>query len=107
MTTLTKPHIPLLSTKTEDNQKKPEQEEVEEQPVSALRLVLKYPDGESVIQKIQRVSKPGRRIYNRSRDLRPVLNGLGISIISTSSGVLSDREARSQNIGGEVLCQIW
>ena len=82
-------------------------EEVEEQPVSALRLVLKYPDGESVIQKIQRVSKPGRRIYNRSRDLRPVLNGLGISIISTSSGVLSDREARSQNIGGEVLCQIW
>ena len=82
-------------------------EEVEEQPVSALRLVLKYPGGESVIQKIQRVSKPGRRVYNRSKDLRPVLNGLGISIISTSSGVLSDREARSQNIGGEVLCQIW
>ena len=82
-------------------------EEVEEQPVSALRLVLKYPGGESVIQKIQRVSKPVRRVYNRSKDLRPVLNGLGISIISTSSGVLSDREARSQNIGGEVLCQIW
>ncbi len=82
-------------------------EEVEEQPISALRLVLKYPGGESVIQKIQRVSKPGRRVYNRSKDLRPVLNGLGISIISTSSGVLSDREARSQNIGGEVLCQIW
>ena len=82
-------------------------EEVEEQPVSALRLVLKYTGGESVIQKIQRVSKPGRRVYNRSKDLRPVLNGLGISIISTSSGVLSDREARSQNIGGEVLCQIW
>ena len=81
-------------------------EEVEEQPVSALRLVIKYPGGESVIQKIQRVSKPGRRVYNRSKDLRPVLNGLGISIISTSSGVLSDREARSQNIGGEVLCQI-
>ena len=82
-------------------------EEVEEQPVSALRLVLKYPGGESVIQKLQRVSNPGRRVYNRSKDLRPVLNGLGISIISTSSGVLSDREARSQNIGGEVLCQIW
>ena len=82
-------------------------EEVEEQPVSALRLVLKYPGGEAVIQKIQRVSKPGRRVYNRSKDLRPVLNGLGISIISTSSCVLSDREARSQNIGGEVLCQIW
>ena len=82
-------------------------EEVEEQPISALRLVLKYPGGESVIQKIQRVSKPGLRVYNRSKDLRPVLNGLGISIISTSSGVLSDREARSQNIGGEVLCQIW
>lgn len=82
-------------------------EEVETEPVNALRLVLKYPNGESVIQKIQRVSKPGRRVYNRSKELRPVLNGLGISIISTSSGVLSDREARKQNIGGEVLCQIW
>ena len=82
-------------------------EEVETEPVNALRLVLKYPNGESVIQKIQRISKPGRRVYNRSKELRPVLNGLGISIISTSSGVLSDREARKQNIGGEVLCQIW
>lgn len=82
--------------------------EVEEQPVSNLRLELKYgPNGERVIRKIQRVSKPGRRIYSRAKDLRPVLNGLGISVISTSRGVVSDREARQRNLGGEVLCQLW
>ena len=54
-----------------------------------------------------RVSKPGRRIYSRAKDLRPVLNGLGISVISTSRGVVSDREARQRNLGGEVLCEIW
>lgn len=82
--------------------------EVEEDPVAQLRLELKYgPNGERVIRKIQRVSKPGRRIYSRSKDLRPVLNGLGISVVSTSRGVVSDREARQRNLGGEVLCQIW
>jgi small subunit ribosomal protein S8 len=59
-----------------------------------------------VIQEIRRVSKPGRRIYAKSVDLRPVLNGLGISIISSSHGVISDREARRQNLGGEVLCEV-
>lgn len=73
-----------------------------------LRLDLKYgPNGERVIRKIRRVSKPGRRIYNRAAELRPILNGLGISIISTSRGVISDREARQRNLGGEVLCEIW
>lgn len=82
--------------------------EVEDAPVNLLRLELKYgPNGEQVIQKIRRVSKPGRRLYTKSRDLRPVLNGLGINIVSTSRGVLSDREARQQNIGGEVLAEIW
>ena len=82
--------------------------EVEEQPVNILRIELKYgPNGERVIQTIRRVSKPGRRVFSKSRDLRPVLNGLGISIISTSKGVVSDREARQQNIGGEVLCEIF
>ena len=81
--------------------------EIEAEPVRQLRLELKYgPNGERVIQTIRRVSKPGRRIFSKSRDLRPVLNGLGISIISTSKGVVSDREARQQNIGGEVLCEI-
>lgn len=80
---------------------------VEAAPVNQLRIELKYgPNGEQVIQTIQRVSKPGRRVFSKSRDLRPVLNGLGISIISTSRGMVSDREARSQNIGGEVLCEV-
>jgi len=83
-------------------------EEVEATPVNSLRLDLKYgPNGERVIQKIQRVSKPGRRVYSRANELAPVLNGLGISVVSTSRGVLSDREARQKNLGGEVLCEIW
>lgn len=78
-----------------------------EGPVRQLRIELKYgPNGERVIQSIKRVSKPGRRVFSKSRDLRPVLNGLGISIISTSGGVLSDREARQKNIGGEILCEV-
>ena len=79
----------------------------EDAPASILRLELKYgPNGEQVIQNIKRRSKPGRRMYARSRDLRPVLGGLGISIISSSRGVISDREARSKNLGGEVLCEV-
>ena len=82
--------------------------EVEEKPVSRLRIELKYgPNGERLIQHIRRVSKPGRRVYSGSADLRPVLNGLGISIVSTSRGVLSDREARQKKLGGEVLCELW
>jgi small subunit ribosomal protein S8 len=84
------------------------EEEVEGQPVKQLRLDLKYgPNGERVIQTIRRVSKPGRRVYQQAKGLRPVLNGLGISIISTSRGLLSDREARQKNLGGEVLCELW
>lgn len=83
-------------------------EEVAEQPASRLRLILKYgPNGERVIRHIKRVSKPGRRVYSKSEQLRPILNGLGISIISTSRGVISDREARQQKVGGEVLCELW
>ncbi len=77
-------------------------------PSKNLRLELKYgPNGERVIRHIKRVSKPGRRVYSRARDLRPVLQGLGISVVSTSRGVVSDREARQRNLGGEVLCEIW
>jgi small subunit ribosomal protein S8 len=73
-----------------------------------LSIQLKYgPNGERVIRHIRRVSKPGRRIYSRAEALRPVLNGLGISIISTSRGVISDREARQRKLGGEVLCEVW
>jgi len=82
--------------------------EVEAAPVNHLRIDLKYgPNGERVIQRIRRVSKPGRRIYSKARELRPVLDGLGIRILSTSRGVVSDREARRRNLGGEVLCEVW
>ena len=82
--------------------------ETSENKFPQLRLDLKYgPNGERVIRHIKRISKPGRRIYNRASELKPVLNGLGISVISTSRGVISDREARQRNLGGEVLCQVF
>ena len=77
-------------------------------PTATLRLELKYgPNGERVIEKIQRVSKPGCRVYDKAKDMRPVLNGLGIRVISSSRGVLIDREARQRGVGGEVLCEDW
>jgi small subunit ribosomal protein S8 len=82
--------------------------ETESQPMSKLEIDLKYGlNGERVIRQIRRVSRPGRRVYRSARDLKPVLNGLGISVISTSRGVISDREARQRKLGGEVLCEIW
>ncbi len=84
------------------------EEEVEGKPAKQLHIDLKYgPNGERVIRHIKRVSKPGRRVYSRSTSLKPILNGLGISIISTSRGVVSDREARQKKLGGEVLCELW
>jgi len=82
--------------------------DVEASPVKQLRIELKYgPNGEKVIQEIKRISKPGRRVYSKARDLKPVLGGMGITIISTSNGVLSDREARQKNAGGEVICEVY
>jgi small subunit ribosomal protein S8 len=75
--------------------------------VDELRVELKYNEGEPVISEIMRVSKPGRRVYAKIKDLPKVYNGLGISILSTPRGVMSDHEARQANVGGEVLCQIF
>ena len=72
-----------------------------------LRIELKYFEGEPAIKHVARVSKPGRRIYSGSRELPHVRNGLGITIVSTPRGVLSDAEARSQNVGGEVLAEVF
>jgi len=80
---------------------------VEAEPVSQLRIELKYgANGEDVIQTLKSVSTPGRRVYRKAKELRPVLGGMGITIISTSRGIVSDREARQKNIGGEVLCEV-
>jgi small subunit ribosomal protein S8 len=75
---------------------------------STLVVQLKYtPDGEPVIRHIERVSKPGRRIYAPVEELRPVKRGLGTAIVSTSQGLLPDRECRKRRIGGEVICIVW
>jgi len=75
--------------------------------VAELKIELKYVDGEPVIREISRVSKPGRRIYSRIADLPRIYNGLGIAILSTPRGVMSDNEARAANVGGEVLCRVF
>jgi small subunit ribosomal protein S8 len=73
----------------------------------ALRIDLKYFEGRPAIQHLSRVSRPGRRVYSGATELPRVRNGLGITIVSTPKGVLSDAEAREQNVGGEVLCQVF
>ncbi len=78
-----------------------------EGPRPELRVYLRYNDGKTVVRGIKRVSKPGRRIYANLSKLPRVRNGLGIAILSTSKGVLTDRQARMLGVGGEVLCYIW
>ncbi len=73
----------------------------------ALRIELKYFEGEPAIKHVSRVSKPGRRVYSGSRELPIIRNGLGITIVSTPKGVLSDAEARTENVGGEVLAEVY
>ena len=75
--------------------------------VAQLRIELKYNEGEPVIKEIHRVSKPGRRVYSKIKELQRVYAGLGISILSTPRGVLSDAEARAANVGGEVLARVF
>ncbi len=73
-----------------------------------LRIYLKYDsDQKSAIYRIERVSKPSRRVYLKNKDIRPYYNGTGIVILSTSHGIMTDKQARKQNVGGEVLCQVW
>ncbi|MBD3231540.1 30S ribosomal protein S8 [Candidatus Dependentiae bacterium] len=82
--------------KEEDSQGKPR-----------LKIFLKYVDGESVINEISRISKPGRRRYERGNNITKVVGGLGVSILSTSHGIITDKQARKMGIGGEVVCHIW
>ena len=81
--------------------------EIESEGRKELEIELKYFEGTPAIHEIQRVSKPGRRVYSSIKDLRLVRNGLGISIISTPKGVMSDAAARDANVGGEVLCEVY
>src|SRR5215218_6847026 len=80
----------------------------ENDPKKVLRVFLKYgPDGERVIRRIQRVSKPGLRYFCGYKDLKPVLSGMGISVLSSNRGVISDRKARAERLGGELLFLVW
>ncbi len=76
-------------------------------PGESLEIELKYYEGAPVIREIARVSKPGRRVYSKIKDLRQIYSGLGIAILSTPRGVMSDAEARAANVGGEVLCRVF
>ena len=80
--------------------------EVESDGFKVFDIELKYYEGEAVIREIQRVSKPGRRVYSSVKSLPQIRNGLGIAILSTSKGVMSDTAAREANVGGEILCQV-
>jgi small subunit ribosomal protein S8 len=78
------------------------------EPVGTIRIFLRYSaEGTPAISHLQRVSRPGRRVYHRADDIRPVRNGLGIGIVSTSQGLLTDRQARDRRLGGELLCEVW
>jgi small subunit ribosomal protein S8 len=80
---------------------------VEQDGRAEFSIELKYYDGEPVIREIQRVSRPGRRVYSSVKTIPRVANGLGVSILSTPKGVMSDTDAREQNVGGEVLCRVF
>ena len=81
--------------------------EVEFNGKAEFQIELKYFDGQPVIKDIERVSKPGRRVYSSVRSIPRVADGLGVSILSTPKGIMSDHEARTQNVGGEVLCRVF
>jgi small subunit ribosomal protein S8 len=82
--------------------------QVDGTPVGILRIFLEYDEnGSPAISHLQRISKPGRRVYRGAGQIRPVLGGRGLGVVSTNLGLLSDRQARERSVGGEVLCEIW
>jgi len=72
-----------------------------------MKIILKYVDNESVIHEIKRISKPGRRVYVGVKGIKPVIGGLGLSILTTNCGVLTHKEAKNRGVGGEVICTVW
>ena len=81
---------------------------IDGEPRGVVRIFLRYaPDGSPAITHISRVSKPGRRVYRGADDIKPILNGIGVGIVSTSGGLLTDAQARERRVGGELVCEIW
>lgn len=82
-------------------------EKIEDDKQGVLRVALRYHNGLPAIQEVKRISKPGRRVYSPADKLPRVRNGLGVAIVSTSKGVMTDKQARLYNVGGEILCTVW
>ncbi|HBN26136.1 MAG TPA: 30S ribosomal protein S8 [Desulfobacteraceae bacterium] len=81
---------------------------IQDNKQGVLRVYLKYTETRSnVVLGINRISKPSRRVYMKAKDLKPVLNGMGISILTTSKGIMTDKMARKENVGGEIICNVW
>ena len=81
---------------------------IEDSKQGILRVYLKYGEGQAnTIVGLERISKPSRRVYVKSKDIKPVLNGLGVSILSTSKGIMTDKRASKENLGGEIICNVW
>lgn len=81
---------------------------IEDRKQGILRVYLRYgPNNEKIITNLKRISKPGLRKYKGSEDISRVFNGLGVAIVSTSKGILTDKECRKMNVGGEILCEVW
>ena len=81
---------------------------IQDSKQGVLRVYLKYTETQSnVVLGINRISKPSRRVYMKAKDLKPVLNGMGISILTTSKGIMTDKMARKENVGGEIICNVW
>ena len=80
---------------------------IEDNKQNIIRVELKYTNGSPAISGLKRISKPGLRIYKNSSDIPRVLNGLGVAVISTSKGLLTDKDARTESVGGEIVCYIW
>ena len=82
-------------------------EVIEQEPQAELKLKLRYVDSMPAITDVKRVSKPGRRLYTSSQKIPTTLSGYGVTILSTNQGVISDKEAKKKNVGGEIICQVW
>ena len=82
-------------------------EVLDDEPFKNLKVILKYYQGESVIHEITRVSKPSRRVYVKSKNIKPIIGGLGVSILSTSKGLTTNRASKDMNVGGEFICTVW
>lgn len=82
-------------------------EVTEEESFKTIKVILKYYQGESVIHEITRVSKPSRRVYVKSKNIKPVIGGLGVSILSTNKGLITNRASKDANVGGEFICTVW